>query len=118
MNIKTGLPSGTINHAVNKSLFENTKKGNIEQVLKDTSRYNLQLSTLTDNDNNYGQNLMFRAAEIKNEEVAIDMINFLISKDVKPDPIDAINQTPLFYAAREGHNKVIDLFVMKGCLPD
>jgi ankyrin repeat protein len=47
---------------------------------------------------------MFSAAIIKDENSSLQMVKVFTEMGVKPNFLDSLNQTPLFYAAREGHN--------------
>lgn len=46
------------------------------------------------------------------------MVEYLISQGVDPIANDTLNQTPLFYASREGKLALVDLFLKNGCQPN
>jgi len=61
---------------------------------------------------------MFSAACIKNEKDSLGMMKAFVEMGVKANQTDELNQTALYYAAREGHPEVIDFLVKHGCLPN
>lgn len=58
---------------------------------------------------------MFPAVVIKNENSSLAMVKLFLEMGVKASQPDNLLQTPLYYAAREGHNQVIDLLIQNGC---
>lgn len=61
---------------------------------------------------------MFYATLIKDENTCQKMVEFLLSQGVDPAAVDSLNQTPLFYACREGKTNLIDMLVKFGCMPN
>ena len=57
---------------------------------------------------------MFSTGLIKSDDQAVRMARALRDLGVKVDQADTLNQTPLYYAAREGKNQLIDLLVNEG----
>ena len=59
---------------------------------------------------------MFSAVQVKDDKQAIEMTKYLIEVG-KCDPkrIDSLNQTCLFYVARDGINELAQLFLKYGC---
>jgi hypothetical protein len=54
---------------------------------------------------------MFSASLIKDENAAIAMMKIFVDMGVQASKPDALNQTPLYYAARDGKNQVIEYLV-------
>jgi ankyrin repeat protein len=52
---------------------------------------------------------------IKNENASLEMIKVFVEMGVKANQPDALNQTALYYASRDGHNKVMEYLVSQGC---
>lgn len=46
------------------------------------------------------------------------MIEFLTSLGVDSTANDSLNQTPLFYASRDGRALLVEYFLKQGCLPN
>lgn len=57
---------------------------------------------------------MFSTGLIKVDDTAVRMAKVLKDLGVRPDQPDNLNQTPLYYACREGKNKLIDFLVNEG----
>lgn len=55
----------------------------------------------------FSQNLIFSASAIVDEDTSITMMTILIESGVDVHQKDALKQTPLYYAARDGKPKVI-----------
>ena len=55
----------------------------------------------------FQQNLIFSATVIKDQDIAIDMMKFLIESGVDPTQKDNLKQSSIYYAARDGKLKVI-----------
>lgn len=64
---------------------------------------------------NFKQTPIFSAAVIKDENASLEMARILTEMGVKASQPDTLNQTALYYASREGHNRVIDFLVKNGC---
>ena len=52
---------------------------------------------------------------MKNEETALKMVQVLVDMGADCTKEDDLKQIPLFYAAREGYNKVVNLLIDNGC---
>lgn len=76
--------------------------------------YGFDISTLIDEPKNFSQTPVFSACVIKSEETSLKMCQLLIQMGADPNREDDLKQIPLFYAAREGYNKVINLLIDKG----
>ena len=46
------------------------------------------------------------------------MIDFLMQQGVRASVADHLNQTPLYFAAREGKSALVELLVKQGCPPN
>lgn len=58
---------------------------------------------------------MFSAACIKDETAAINMLKLFMEMGVNPNSIDALLQTPIFYAAKGGAANVCEFLAQNGC---
>lgn len=62
------------------------------------------------------QNGLYVAATHKNEDIAVRLVEMLINCGIKiSTSIDQLKQTPLYYAVREGHAKLVKIFIENGC---
>lgn len=77
--------------------------------------YGIDISSFTDEAKNFSQSPIFSACVVKNEETSLKMCQVLIDMGADPNREDDLKQIPLFYAAREGYNKVINLLIDHGC---
>uniref|UniRef100_A0A7S3IYQ5 Ankyrin repeat protein n=1 Tax=Euplotes harpa TaxID=151035 RepID=A0A7S3IYQ5_9SPIT len=66
----------------------------------------------------YKQTDVFAAILLKNEEDSIKIIEYLVKKGVSLTAIDTLQQTALFYAARDGKLKVLNMLLESGCNPN
>jgi len=64
---------------------------------------------------NFKQNPIFSATVIRDENKAVEMAKILTDMGVKPCTPDTLNQTPLYYSAREGKNNLVEFLVKNGC---
>jgi ankyrin repeat protein len=63
---------------------------------------------------NYKQTPMFSTALIKTDDQAVRMARVLREMGVRPDQPDNLNQTALYYTAREGKMQLVDYLVQEG----
>jgi ankyrin repeat protein len=96
-----------------KVLFDIVESGNVEQLKERASQMQVALNELYDMP--YYQNAVFRAVIIKNEQKALDMVQYLFKEGCQIDYVDFLKQTPLYYAAREGKCRLIKFLVDHGC---
>lgn len=61
---------------------------------------------------------MFSACVIKDPSSSLAMAKALAELGVDPKQVDSLNQTPFYYAVREGHFDVIDWLLEKGLVPN
>ena len=64
--------------------------------------------------NQFNQNLAFTAVQGTNEEKAINMLKYLVSLGVDFKQKDNLKQTPIYYAAKLGHFRLISTLVENG----
>jgi ankyrin repeat protein len=57
---------------------------------------------------------MFSTSLIKSDDLAVRMARVLRELGVKPDQADTLNQTTLYYAAKEGKVKLVEFLVGEG----
>jgi ankyrin repeat protein len=69
-------------------------------------------------DDNLNHNAIFYATQAKDEQKALQLVEWLIEMGVNASVIDSLNQSPLFYACRDGKSNLIDIFVKCGCDPN
>jgi hypothetical protein len=89
------------------------KDGNIDQVVQEHKTHGYDMTQLLD-EANYKQTPMFSTALVKNDDLAVKMARVLREMGVRTDQPDNLNQTPLYYASREGKQHLIDYFVNEG----
>jgi len=83
-------------------------------MIHEKERLSIDVANLVD-ESNFNQNAAFSAAVIKSEDQSLKMLKVLQEMGVNCAKIDNLNQTPLYYAAREGNNKVIEYLIANGC---
>jgi hypothetical protein len=66
----------------------------------------------------YKQTEVFAAILLKSEEDTLKVIDYLVKKGVSLTATDALDQTALFYAARDGKIRVISMLLEAGCSPN
>jgi ankyrin repeat protein len=116
MNIK---PNGTASAGMQtliKGFFDLIKTGDIDSVVSEMERNGIDVVSIVDNI--FESNVISSACTIKNEDSSLKMVKLFLQLGVKVNQSDKLTQTPLFYAAKEGHLSVIDLLVEKGCNPN
>jgi len=75
------------------------------------NNYGLEVASLRNDAENFHQTPLFEACAIKDQDKALRLVQFLLSQGVNPAQSDDLNQLPLYYAVREGHTQIIDIFV-------
>ena len=60
-----------------KNFFETIKRGDIDAVMNEREKYNIDIKSITD-ENQYKQNPLFAASQIKDEQTAIKLIEIFI----------------------------------------
>lgn len=57
---------------------------------------------------------MFSTSLVRSDDVALRTARVLRDLGVKPDQPDTLNQTALYYAAREGKAQLVDFLIREG----
>ena len=96
-----------------KSVIEKVKKGDIPGVQRDLNMFNIDPKLIFYD--TYNQTPIFYCSLIKEEALCLKMANFFVSLGVSCPHKDTLKQTTLYYAAREGQVKLLDLLVTNGC---
>lgn len=94
-------------------MFDKIKKGQVSDIVNMIRENCVDVSLLKD-EQNFQQTAMFSACVIKDAESSLAMAKALFDLNVDPKQADSLNQTPLYYAVREGHKDLIDWLVEKG----
>ena len=75
----------------------------------------VDISCLTTDGPAFYQNGLYAAAQMKDEDKSLQMIRVLVQHGISIRSCnDSLKQTPLYYAVREGHEKVIKMLVQGG----
>lgn len=107
-------PSGaTVPTHIASALKEVCKTGNVESFLAEANKYDVELRDVQDL-SQFKQNLIFSAICAPDEDQAIAMIKLLVERGIDILQKDTLNQTPLYYAARDGKLKLIQLLIEQG----
>ena len=93
-------------------MFDVVKKGDIEGVKSQEDRIGLDIQFLYDDQ--FKQNALFTALQIKDDSTALKMIEWLVQKGCPINFADVIGQTCLFYAARDGRLNMIKSLIKLG----
>jgi ankyrin repeat protein len=93
-------------------MFETVRKGDIEAVKRIERRIGLDIQFLIDG--NMKQNANFAAMKIFDEAAAIKMVTWLVGKGCQIKLTDDLNQTCLYYAARDGKTATVKCLLELG----
>lgn len=93
-----------------KRFLDLVKEGNIDQVVQEHKTQGYDMTQLLD-EANYKQTPMFSTALIRSDDQAVRMARVLREMGVRTDQPDNLNQTALYYSAREGKLNLIDFLV-------
>lgn len=99
-----------------KSIIEKVKKGDKTGVQRDVDMFNIDPKQIFYD--TYKQTPIFYCTLIKDESIAVEMLNYFISVGVDAGYRDTLKQTPLYYAAREGQNIMVQILCDNGCNPN
>lgn len=95
------------------AMSEAVKTGDVDHFLNEASSIDFEIRDVIDV-GQFKQNLVFSAITIQDEDKAIAMIKALVEKGVDLLARDTLNQTPLYYASRDGKTKLIQVLVEQG----
>jgi len=84
----------------------------VPDILNMVRENSIDIAHLKD-EQNFGQSAMFSASVVKDSEAAFAMAIALHEQGVNPGQPDSLNQTPMYYAVREGHFALINWFIEK-----
>ena len=98
---------------ISRPFFEAVKTGDVGTVLEIAR--NVDIACLITDATTFYENALFLASQIKDEDTAIKMVEVLTQSGVRiKTSIDSLKQTPLYYAVREGHARLIELLIEGG----
>ncbi len=107
-------PSGAhLSELIKKQFVEAVKTGEPDKLNYQLMTNQIEVRDVTD-DSLFSQNLVFTAANVKDETKAMNFIKLLVSLGVDFRVKDNLKQTPLFYAAKNGHARLIQMMVENG----
>lgn len=93
-------------------MFETVRKGEIESVKRIEKRIGLDIQFLIDG--NTKQNANFAAMKIQDEAKAMKMVQWLVGKGCQIKLTDDLDQTCLYYAARDGKTQLVRCLIELG----
>lgn len=96
-----------------KDFMDKVMKGDLSQIKKEQEKVGIPLSYLIDEKSKH--NAVFYATLIKDETACLQVIDYLLSQGLDCTERDELNQTALFYSAREGKVQVCDFLIRQGC---
>lgn len=100
-------------NAVQKLIIDKLKGGDEFQFYQELKMHNAEVRDIYEQ-NTFNQNLLFSAIHIKDEDLSIMMLQKLIQQGCDPKEKDNLKQTPLYYAARDGKQKVAKFLIDQG----
>jgi hypothetical protein len=83
-----------------KDFMDKVMKGDIVQIRREQEKVGIPISYLIDEKSKH--NAVFYATLIKDEQACLKVIDYLLSQGLDCTQTDELNQTALFYSAREG----------------
>eukprot|EP01022_Parablepharisma_sp_SALTPOND_P004542 TRINITY_DN120490_c2_g1_i1.p1 TRINITY_DN120490_c2_g1~~TRINITY_DN120490_c2_g1_i1.p1 ORF type:complete len:633 (+),score=39.58 TRINITY_DN120490_c2_g1_i1:249-1901(+) len=111
--IQQPAPATTVPLQLAKDFLSIVKKGNIGEIIAFINQYNLDVTKIVDD--NFRHTCLFYAALIKDQDTALQVMKMFIERGVPATYTDILNQTVLYYAAREGKLNCVDLLQTLGC---
>jgi ankyrin repeat protein len=93
--------------------MEKVVEGDIPAIKRQLEKVGIPITYLVDD--KLKHNALFYAALIKDETLCLRVLDFLGSLGLDATQVDALNQTPLFYAARENKGEVVAHLLRGGC---
>ena len=101
-----------VGESIARLFFDRVLTGDIEAVKKQENRIGLDVQYQIDGE--FQQNANFFATQIGDEEKAIKMVRWLVSKGCKLALTDTLGQSCLFYAARDGRFGLVNCLIELG----
>lgn len=92
-----------------KQFFESFKYKNVDEILAEREKRNIDIMAVTND--NFKQNCMFYLPPLKNDEKATALAKAFIDLGADAAFVDSLQQTALFYAARDGMKDLCELFM-------
>lgn len=89
------------------------RKGNLSEILAYIGRHNLDVAKVTEG--SFRHTCLYFAALIADPEAAFQVTKALVERGVPPGYTDVLNQTVLYYAAREGKVKCAEYLISLKC---
>ena len=96
-----------------KAFVDAVKSGDAEKFNFESMRNKVEVRDVIDAQT-FNQNLCFTAVQGSDEIKCLDMLKFLVSLGVDLNAKDNLKQTPLFYAAKQGHCSIIKVLIENG----
>ena len=106
-------PGPTVPLQLAKDFLSVVKKGNLGEIVAFINQYNLDVTKIVDD--NFRHTCLFYSALIKDNETALQAMKMFIERGVPVTYTDILNQTVLYYAAREGKINCVDMLISQGC---
>ena len=94
--------SNKVDSTLIKMMLDTIQEGDLNKIQTDLETYNIDIKDLKDIQKD--QNAFFYAAVIKDDSKALEVFQFLKSKNLSPNLKDKYEQTCLYYTCREGKN--------------
>jgi len=89
------------------------EQGNLKEIIEYIHKYNIVVKKVIEPINS--QTCLFYAAVIKLHEAALEVMKFLLDQGINANFTDKLNQTALYFSAREGNTPCIELLISHGC---
>jgi len=107
-----GTTNQTLKELV-KEFMNIVKKGNLNEIIEYIDKYSLDVSKIVDD--NFRHTPLYYSTLIKDDDASLKVMNFFVDKKINPAYVDILNQTALFYAARENKINCFDIFLNYNC---
>lgn len=111
-NQEISSPDQTLKE-LTKKFMTIVRKGNLNEITSFIDQYSLDVTKLVDE--SFRHTAIFHSVMIKDEENAKNVLKYFLEKGLDANYTDMLNQTALFYSAREGKIKCIELLIQNGC---
>lgn len=101
-----------VDYTLVQMLIKTIKDGSIDQIKNYIERYGLDVKIIRDTQ--LDQNCLFFCTLIKDNDTALQALELFVERGVDPNQKDKINQTCLYYAARESKFSCCKFLLEKG----